>query len=603
VTLTALPRSIAPLPDHLINQIAAGEVVERPASALKELLENAVDSGATRIEVRIEEGGVARIEVRDNGAGIAADQLGLALQRHATSKIASLQDLERVATMGFRGEALASIASVAQLTLTSRTAQAAHAWALHASSGQLVPAAAEPGTLVEVRDLFGSTPARRKFLKSPATEAQACVEAVRRVALAHPGIGFHLRADDRSVLLWPAVADTTMRTLEVLGQEAIAAQRPVELRSETLSVHGVVLAPTASRARADRQYLFVNGRFVKDRALSQAVRQAFADFLHGQRHPAYVLFVEIDPALVDVNVHPAKTEVRFRDPGALFRAVFHAVSQPLRVGAGSSGKAANPASYSPDRPGAEQLSAALQFYEPLSLQSLLSVREPEHSTALAQSAAPPIHRGQPQPQPAAPEAAQSPGTNAPLGYAIAQLAGVYVLAQNAFGLVVVDMHAAHERVLYEKLKLAAAKPAIQQLLIPVVIRVDLTQAETIELHQSELLALGLDLSLTSPNTAALRSLPTLLARGDMPALVTALLDTLADVHVGPSAIDEHRNALLSTMACHGAVRAHRELSLTEMNALLREMENTVGADQCNHGRPTWVQVTMQELDRWFLRGR
>lgn len=593
MTLTALPRSIAPLPDHLINQIAAGEVVERPASALKELLENAVDSGATRIEVRIEEGGIALIEVKDNGAGIAADQLGLALQRHATSKIASLQDLERVATMGFRGEALASIASVAQLTLTSRTAQAAHAWALYANSDQLVPAAAEPGTLVEVRDLFGSTPARRKFLKSPAAEAQACVEAVRRVALAHPGIGFHLRVDDRSVLLWPAVADTARRALEVLGEEAITAQRTVELRSEALHVHGVVLAPTASRARADRQYLFVNGRFVKDRALGQAVRQAFADFLHGQRHPAYVLFIEIDPALVDVNVHPAKTEVRFRDPGALFRAVFHAVSQPLRVGAGASGDAENPSSYVPDRPRPEQLSAALQFYEPLSLQSLLSVREP----------APPTASSLPAAQPPAADIAQSPSTNAPLGYAMAQLAGVYVLAQNAHGLVVVDMHAAHERVLYEKLKLAAATPEVQQLLIPVVIRIDLTQAETIELHQAELLALGLDLSLTSPNTAALRSLPTLLARGDLPTLVTTLLDTLADVHVGPTAIEEQRNALLSTMACHGAVRANRELSLTEMNALLREMENTVGADQCNHGRPTWVQVTMQELDRWFLRGR
>lgn len=609
-------RPIVALPDQLISQIAAGEVVERPASVVKELLENAIDAGARSIEVRIEDGGTRRIVISDDGHGIAADQLRLALARHATSKIADLHELETVASLGFRGEALAAIASVARVRLSSRVPTGANASVIDSQTGEIMPAMLAHGTAVEVVDLFSQTPARRKFLKSAATEAAHCLEAFRRVGLAHAAIALRFVSNDKVVERWPA-CDWRQRALAGLGVEYQTAHRLVDQSAARIGVLGVLGAPTASRARADRQFVYVNGRFVRDRLLLHAVKQGYGDVLHGDRHPAYALFISIDPALVDVNVHPSKAEVRFRDSQAVHRFIAQAVGEALasqagdhappelsvapRAGLGSAPRGPHTAHIT-------EVSAALAFQAP-GAQAALELRQ--HGASAAGAADAPAATGwlaRQVPAPAydvAPTARPGDAAHAeavpPLGYAIAQLHGIYLLAQNAHGLVIVDMHAAHERVLYEKLKRQSHVGA-QPLLITATLRVDELDAQAIGQARDELLELGLDVSLISPTAVAVRSLPSLLAGADPVAVVQAVL---ADLRLTGRAGDLHamRDQLLATMACHGAVRANRRLSLEEMNALLRDMEATAGADQCNHGRPTWMQLGLHELDRQFLRGR
>jgi DNA mismatch repair protein MutL len=628
VTLSS-PRPIRPLPDTLISQIAAGEVVERPASVVKELLENALDAGARRIELRLEDGGLARIQVADNGSGIPADELPLALMRHATSKIDSLEALERVATLGFRGEALASIASVAQVRITSRTAGDDRASRIDSATGQVSPAAGPVGTTVEVLDLYSATPARRKFMKSAATETAHCLEAFRRVALAHPEVEFHAIAEGRRGDAWSA-GDWIGRALAGLGEEFLHAHRVLEHAAGPARIAGLLGHPSAARGRADRQFFYVNGRFVRDRLLAHAVRQAYSDVLHGDRHPAYVLFLDIDPAGVDVNVHPAKTEVRFRDAQAVHRLVFHAVQDALRSVAGDAmpatpdtrgaGAPARMPAHAqvplglpvprPGTPSRADIGAAMAFYRPDELRTL-EARDtaPSGGDARMRWAQPPVapggRRGDHDAQPIEPgEPAPPSPAMPPLGYAIAQLHGVYVLAQSADGLILVDMHAAHERVVYERLKRAydAQGLASQPLLIPATFRADPMEVRVVDEQQAALHGLGLDLSVLSPTAIAVRAAPAALAGGDVVTLARSVLAEF--VEVGASrALGDRRDALLATMACHGSVRANRRLTIEEMNALLRDMESTAGADQCNHGRPTWISVPMAELDRWFLRGR
>jgi len=622
---SAARRPIAPLPDMPVSQIAAGEVVERPASVVKELLENAIDAGAGRIELRIEEGGIRRVVVADDGVGIPPEELPLALTRHATSKIGSLAELEEVASLGFRGEALASIASVASVTITSRTAGADSAWRIDARDGTVAPAAGTRGTVVEVADLYAQTPARRKFLRSAATEAAHCIEAFRRVAIAHPDIGFSLVVDGRRSEQWPA-GDWRARALAGLGADFRDAHRVLERGDDRHGLLGLLGLPTASRARADRQYFHVNGRFVRDRVLMHAVRQAYADVLHSERHPAYVLSLSLDPRLVDVNVHPAKTEVRFRDSQAVHRLVFSAVRDALRTGAGADrapgvlvpGAAAGPgARYRPPPQSQDALGLEVPLARPSSpgAEALEAVGAPAGRPAApadrpAGAAAPgpaavraalaAFEPGAREPEPAAERGARD---MPPLGFAIAQLHGIYILAQNADGLVLVDMHAAHERIVYERLKAAAANGVESQpLLIPVTLRADELSVRCVEEHREQLAALGLELDPISPTTIAVRRVPLALARADAAALARDVIDDLRE-HGSSRAIEAHRDEILATMACHGAVRAHRRLSLAEMDALLREMEATASADQCNHGRPTWVQLPLAEIDRWFLRGR
>jgi DNA mismatch repair protein MutL len=573
---------ILPLEDELISQIAAGEVVERPASVVKELIENSLDAGATQIEVRLDGGGIKRILVADNGFGIARDELALALTRHATSKIASLDDLERVESLGFRGEALASVAAIAEVTVTSRTADAQSGWSI-GGSGELAPAAATVGTRVEVTDLFHKTPARRKFLRSEATELAHCITQVERIAAAHPAVTFTVLHQGRTLLSLPAQT-AQQRALRLLPEEFAAAQREVEAAAPGIRLHGWAGAPTASRARADAQYFFVNGRYVRDRVLTHAVRAAYADVLHGASQPMYCLHLSIDPRRVDVNVHPTKIEVRFRDSSAVHQFVLHAVqaalAPPVQRVAATPAKGA-PAPYS--APG------HLPFEQPR------LVGEQSISGYLAAIAERPA-TAWPAPTAAA--------TDLPLGLAVAQLAGIYILAQNDRGLVIVDMHAAHERIVYEKLKQQLDTHTIpqQRLLIPQVFNASPVELATVVEEGEALVALGMDLTQASPTQLALRAVPALLAQADGAALARDLLRDLREFG-GSRVLTEHRNELLSTLACHGAVRANRRLTLDEMNALLREMEATERADQCNHGRPTWVQLSVADLDRLFLRGR
>ncbi|MCK6383094.1 MAG: DNA mismatch repair endonuclease MutL [Rhodocyclaceae bacterium] len=569
--------AIRPLPDLLISQIAAGEVVERPASVVKELLENSIDAGARNISVQLLEGGVRQIRIVDDGGGIPKDELPLAVARHATSKIASLEDLERVASLGFRGEALASIAAVARLTLVSRLREAPHAWRLGPEQ-DVAPAALGDGTVIEVDDLYFNTPARRKFLKSEHTEYAHCEEAVRRIALAHPQVAFGLQHNGR-VTLHLSAGDAARRVADVLGAEFAAQARAVDAAAGGLHLAGCAALPAYSRARADAQYLFVNGRFVRDRLLVHAVREAYADILHGSRHPAYALFLELDPRGVDVNVHPAKTEVRFRDGRAVHQFVFHALSRAL----------AAPLAHA-DVP-ATAVPAGLTFAAAAPRQQALAVEQPiaAYFDFVRQAA--------PQTLP------ESEAGASPLGFALAQLHGVYILAQNAAGLVLVDMHAAHERILYEQLKTALdEQPAVQPLLVPVVLSASGEEMAAAEEHAETLNRLGFELAAAGPRELAVRAVPALLANGRIPDLVRALLADLEKFGASRVAA-ERRNELLATMACHGAVRANRALSLPEMNALLRQMEETERADQCNHGRPTWTRLSMEDLDRLFLRGR
>jgi DNA mismatch repair protein MutL len=629
----AAARPIRELPDELVSQIAAGEVVERPASVVRELVDNALDAGARQVTVRLLAGGVRSIVVEDDGCGIPPAQLPLALKRHATSKIASLAELESVATMGFRGEALAAIASVADLSIASRTADDAHAHRLDARSGELQPAARARGTSVEVRELFFSTPARRKFLKTDATELAHCVDAVRRHALARPEVGFAVWHEGKLIEQWRATDDDEQRIADVLGADFIGQSSPLLLQAGPLTLVGRAGLPDAARARSDHQYVYVNGRFVRDRLIAHGARSAYEDVLHGSRQPAYVLFLDIDPARVDVNVHPTKIEVRFRDGREVHQAVRRAMEAALAASRAPGVDGAPVPAFTPPFPGSpgtahEPAFAAAPWrpmvtghQQPLSLQDLAVLHASEAPapwrvdaaavvTATLPAAAPGLAEANDLTRaalraPAAGDPAAAPAW--PLGRAIAQLAGVYILAENTQGLVIVDMHAAHERIVYERLKNAEAAGtgtalASQPLLIPATFAATPAELATAEAQAPALEALGLDVAPLSPGVLAVRSRPAALPDADPVALARAVLADLAEVEAS-RVVQRARDELLATMACHGAVRANRTLTLPEMNALLRDMERTERADQCNHGRPTWRQVTMKELDALFLRGR
>ena len=667
-------RRISELPDELISQIAAGEVIDRPAAAVRELVDNALDAGAHHITVRLLAGGVRSIVVEDDGAGIPMQDLPLALKRHATSKIASLADLERVQTMGFRGEALAAIASIADMSITSRTADAAHAWRVHARSGELAAAARAVGTTVDVQELFFSTPARRKFLKSDATELAHALEAVRRHSLARPEVSFAVWHEGRLVAQWRAAPATSaasaaspgapgqvaaQRWADVLGADFTAASRNVFDQRGPLHISGRVGQPEAARARADMQYLFVNGRFVRDRLLAHAVRAAFEDQLHGSRQPAYALFITVAPEAVDVNVHPAKIEVRFRDGRAVHQALRHAVENALAgsraVGAPVGGGgliAATQAAVANAETLVFPAAVPVQAVAPLaSWQSRLPLADPPQAREPSVPwGAPAVHDAGPwrtpqgsgglatwqalragagpespaaaipaSPQPALADALStfnhSPAAPVdvspaawPLGRALAQLAGAYILAENQHGLVVVDMHAAHERIVYERLKRdsnASGTVPTQPLLIPVSFAGTAAEVACAETERDTLLALGLDVSPLSAGTLVVRSRPAALPQADLAELARSVLADLLNPDSGGASgvVQRARDDMLATMACHGAVRANRRLTLEEMNALLRDMERTDRADTCNHGRPTWRQVTLKDLDGLFLRGR
>lgn len=648
-------RPIRDLPDELISQIAAGEVVERPASVVRELVDNALDSGATQITVRLLAGGVRLIAVEDDGCGIAHDELPIALRRHATSKITSLHDLETVATMGFRGEALAAIGSVSEMALLSRPAHQTSAFLLDARSGELRPTARGTGTTVEVKELFFSTPARRKFLKTDATELAHCVESVRRHALARPDVGFAIWHEGKLVEQWRATlvpGDANVqgalarRLADVLGDDFVAQSVDVRHTEGRVTVTGRAGLPDAARSRADQQYCYVNGRFVRDKVLTHAARSAYEDVLHGHKQPVYALYVEIDPARVDVNVHPTKIEVRFRDSREVHQAVRHAVENALaapRAAALAAGTAAAPETatapggaddFKPKQPLAHmwQTQAAIKFEERghhvADLQALWGPRKetvpagnagvafinpgpvaPGTGPGAASRTAQPAYRA-----PTVADAAGSAGRDSdeatwPLGRAVAQLHGVYILAENAKGLVVVDMHAAHERIVYERLKAqvdSGARIASQPLLIPATFAATPEEVATAEASAEVLATLGLEVVPFSPKTLAVRAVPTTLATasgfGDPVELARSVLAELA-AHDASTVVQRARNDILGTMACHGAVRANRKLTIDEMNALLRQMETTDRSDQCNHGRPTWRQLSMRELDALFLRGR
>ena len=661
-SLPGTRRPIRDLPDELISQIAAGEVVERPASVVRELVDNALDAGATQITVRLLAGGVRLIAVEDDGLGIPPEELPVALRRHATSKITNLHDLETVATMGFRGEALAAISSVSEMALLSRPPTQASAFLLDARSGELRPAARSQGTTVEVKELFFSTPARRKFLKTDATELAHCIESVRRHALARPDVGFAIWHEGKLVERWRATfvpgegnpQDALARRLsDVLGEDFVTQSVAVQHRVGPVTVTGRAGLPDAARSRPDHQYCYVNGRFVRDKVLTHAARAAYEDVLHGHKQPIYALYVEIDPARVDVNVHPTKIEVRFRDSREVHQAVRHAVenalaapraalaaAQAAQAAGESTATAPHPQGLEQKQPVAPmwQAQAAMKFedrgHRVQDLQALWSPREITPSVpdaalgGLWAPSAKPAGVASAEAAPSAvapaPNAANSAVDDAaraeamvwpeqrsdnastwPLGRAVAQLHGVYILAENAQGMVVVDMHAAHERIVYERLKSqvdSGARIASQPLLIPATFAATPQEVATAEESTDVLALLGMEVVPFSPKTLAVRAVPTTLAHGNPVELARSVLAELA-AHDATTVVQRARNEILATMACHGAVRANRKLTLDEMNALLRQMETTDRSDQCNHGRPTWRQLTMKELDGLFLRGR
>ena len=666
-------RPIQDLPDELISQIAAGEVVERPASVVRELVDNALDAGARQVTVRLLAGGVRLIAVEDDGLGIPRDELSVALRRHATSKIRDLHELETVATMGFRGEALAAICSVSETALLSRPLGQDSAFLLDARSGELRPAARGQGTTVEVKELFFSTPARRKFLKSDATELAHCLEAVRRHALARPDVGFAVWHEGKLVAQWRAATAQPLplppagqapalpqaqaldrRLADVLGEDFLAQSLPVFHQAGPLVVQGRAGLPDAARSRADHQYCYVNGRFVRDKVLAHAARSAYEDVLHGQRQPVYALYLAIDPARVDVNVHPTKIEVRFRDSREVHQAVRQALERALAVpraaalatsapaaapetalAAQAADAPASPLAHRAGSPGAMPPAArpwGLQTQMPLDeraghrvndLQALwgsppllgggatttpapalvaLGMRPALAAPDFAAELAPPLAHA---PASAAAPTPPDPTAPWPLGRAIAQLHGIYLLAENSQGLVLVDIHAAHERIVYEGLKRQAQEGerlASQPLLIPATFAATPEEVATAEANADTLSTLGLEVTPFSPRTLAVRAVPTTLAQGDPVELARSVLAELA-AHDASTVVQRARNEILATMACHGAVRANRRLTLDEMNALLRQMEVTERSDQCNHGRPTWRQLSLRELDSFFLRGR
>ncbi len=610
-------RPIRELPDELISQIAAGEVVERPASVVRELLDNALDAGARQITVRLASGGVRLISVEDDGMGIPREELTVALRRHATSKIASLNDLETVGTMGFRGEALAAINAIAELSILSRFAGADTAFALDGRTGELRPVARSTGTTVEVRELFFATPARRKFLKTDATELAHCIEAVRRHALARPEVGFSIWHDGKLVEQWRAAEVREQRLADALSDEFVAQSVAVDRVGGPVRVVGRAGIPDAARSRGDQQFFYVNGRFVRDKVLSHAVRSAYEDVLHGHRQPIYALYLEIDPSRVDVNVHPTKIEVRFRDGREIHQAVRHAIEDALAAPrAGDAVAASGPPQpffrQTPLPPNASWAQPAINFvaqergagdFEALWPQQRAdrSGDQPRTETAFR----PPAGLGLSAVAPAAAPAPTATNDEAwPLGRALAQLQGIYILAENSQGLVVVDMHAAHERIVYERLKTQLDGAAItsQPLLIPATFAATPQEVATAEACASVLPTLGLEITPFSPRTLAVRAVPGTLADGDPVELARSVLAELGQ-HDASTVVQRAQNELLSTMACHGAVRANRKLTIDEMNALLRQMEATERSDQCNHGRPTWRQLSIRELDSLFMRGR
>jgi len=593
------------LPDQLISQIAAGEVVERPASALKELLENSLDANSTEINVALLNGGIKQLRVADNGDGVAQDDLALALTRHATSKISTLDDLETVASLGFRGEALASIASVSRTQLTSRHRNERHAWRI-ASEGSFItlpePAALDAGTIVEVHDLYFNTPARRKFLKTENTEFAHCEEAFRRMALSRPDVAFLLQHNSRALMRLQTSAPEK-RFGEVLGDDFAAEAISIDENAGTMRLWGMAAKPTFSRNARDTQYVYVNGRFVRDKLIAHAIRQAYQDVLHHDRHPAFVLFLELDPALVDVNVHPSKTEVRFRDGQSLHRFIFHALHKALATPAGLASQPEQHAFTAPESVSYPtwQSQMDLRANQPQDFYKVLFGSRADMQNERREYASPVCYASELENEPEAP-------ADYPLGFAVAQLHGVYVLAQNKQGLIVVDMHAAHERIMYEKLKNALDQREVpmQPLLIPVSFNADRLEVATVEEQiastEGNLHKLGFDIAALSPTTLAVRAIPVMLQGADAVALARDVLRDLREFGAS-RALTERRNELLGTMACHAAVRANRSLTIPEMNALLRDMEATERSGQCNHGRPTWFQVTMSELDKMFMRGK
>ncbi|MDX2275703.1 MAG: DNA mismatch repair endonuclease MutL [Hyphomonadaceae bacterium] len=598
--------SIQVLPDQIVNQIAAGEVVERPAAALKEMLENSLDAGATDIAVTLKDGGIRQIRVQDDGRGIPRGELPLAVARHATSKISSFEDLERVGTLGFRGEALASIASVSHLTLTSRTADERHGWQIESHGGTLseaVPAQCEPGTTIDVLDLYYNTPARRKFLRTEATEYAHAEDWFTRIALARPDVSMRLASDGKARWRLPSQS-LAHRVAAVLGDEFMQSAIAFDEPAGTLALRGFAGLPAAARGQRDAQFVFVNGRFVRDRLLAHAIREAYRDILHHDRHPAFAIFLDMPPELVDVNVHPTKTEVRFRDSRSIHpfvRSVLErtlAASRPGGATTGMSPPEGHPSAGAPRTTAPYPAYPTRQAAMPLGLGESTAF----YDRLFGRSSAPD--------SPAAgttllaPPPPATPSDGPPLGFAIAQLAGVYVLAQNHAGLVIVDMHAAHERIVYERLKIAldAAGVPTQPLLIPATLVASALEVATVEEHADLLSRLGFEMAVLSPTTVAVRSVPILLRHADPAALARDTLREIAEVGVS-HVLEDRRDEMLATLACHGAVRANRALTVPEMNALLRDMEETERSGQCNHGRPTWTQLSMADLDRLFMRGR
>jgi DNA mismatch repair protein MutL len=605
ISVSGIAMAIQLLPDHLISQIAAGEVVERPASALKELLENSLDAGADNISVMLQQGGIKQLRVADDGSGIPPDELPLALARHATSKIASLDDLERVASLGFRGEALASIASVSRTSIVSRAAEQRHAWRIASEGAMLIPAepaALDQGTVVEVNDLYFNTPARRKFLKTENTEYGHCEEAFKRIALSRPDIGFMLQHNGRAQ--WRMTAgEPQKRFSEILGSEFAEHALMLDESAAGIRLWGMAAKPAYSKLSRDTQYFYCNGRFIRDKLVAHAIRQAYQDVLHHERHPAFVLFFEIDPTLVDVNVHPTKTEVRFRDGQAVHRFIFHALHKALAASANVPAAPVVSDSVLPIPTPTQAYAAPYQPQIPLRAAQGLGFYE----TLFAGTAAPSTAGSELLPAVETPVIAADAPDEAqefPLGFAIAQLHGVYVLAQNRQGLIVVDMHAAHERIMYERLKNALDNRAIatQPLLLPVSFHADRLEVATVEEQGTVLHDLGFEIAVLSPNTLAVRAIPAMLAEANAVELARAVIADIRE-YGGSRVLTERRNEMLATMACHSAVRANRSLTIPEMNALLRDMEATERSDQCNHGRPTWFQVTMSELDKMFMRGK
>jgi DNA mismatch repair protein MutL len=604
-----LGRHILALPDLLINQIAAGEVVERPAAAVKELLENALDAGATQIDVDVAGGGIKRLRVADNGSGIAREDLPLAVARHATSKIASVVDLEAIATLGFRGEALASMAAVSRLAIASRSCDKPHAWRLEVEGGNVgvvAPAALASGTIVTVEELYFNTPARRKFLRSEATEWAHCEEAFRRIALAYGSVAFTLTHNGRAVHRLQG-GGRRARVEALLGDAFVQHAASVDAEAGEVRLTGFAVRPAYAADGPSTQHVFVNGRYVRDRMLAHALREAYRDVLHHERQPAYALWLVLDPRRVDVNVHPQKTEVRFRDAGAIHQFVRHAVERAL----------AATASVQPAVSAAERLGlAAAQMPPPVPMGEFQATNGAPANGAPSMQRAMPLDAQEPAAfyrrlfgttSDSTPDSRRSDALPAdephPLGFAIAQLHGVYVLAQNRAGLVLVDMHAAHERIVYERLKsVFAERVPVQPLLVPATFAAEALEVAAVTEHADALDALGFDVSPIGPATLAVRGIPAPLKDADAAALARAVLHDIRE-YGGSRALDARRDELLATMACHGAVRANRSLTIPEMNALLREMEATERAGQCNHGRPTWFQLSLGDLDRLFMRGR